>query len=609
MAPSTVRSSSTPLQEILGVASGSGIFTQTGGVNLPYAATPLAVNINFNALEVGYSNGGYGEYNLQGGTVGAAAIYVGGNVASQYANGVLMQAGTGVFNQTGGAVGSYGINGFGSSANNAVGLTVGGVVGGTSVGRGNYCSSVGTYNLGNGTSSPLLVGGCEVVGASGTGTFTQNSGTNAIVGGGLATWTMGAAGVYYNNAMGALFLGWYAEPTGRASAYYGNGVGTYNLNGGLLTGGPINNSGEGPVNGMGGYEVLGVGGTGIFNQTGGTNISTFQLDVGGCPTQGLNITLPTTLAAYGAYTLSGGLLQVPVSQYSQGELVGFGGRGIFNQTGGTNLAYEISLAGYIPSGNSYIGTPGTYNLNGGLLQANTITQNTNFGAVATFNFNAGTLQASPQGTVNHPAGLVNAMQITVGTAASNVATVDANGQTVTLNGYAYPYPGALSGPGQLRVIDSVGGGTVTLGGSDINGNPMSNYYTGGTTVLSGTLEVLYAQALPNVGVLTIGGPGQVVRAAFNLNGTQQTTRRARHRIEPGPSRSQLPDARRRPADDRRPRHEYYPEHGHYLRHESDRAGRLRIDDRQHHRLQRGRFRAAHGPRGRHLFAAGGCGKC
>ena len=158
-----------------------------------------------------------------------------------------------------------------------------------------------------------------------------------------------------------------------------------------------------------------------------------------------------------------------------------------------------------------------------MLQANTITQNTNFGAVATFNFNAGTLQASPQGTVNHPAGLVNAMQITVGTAASNVATVDANGQTVTLNGYAYPYPGALSGPGQLRVIDSVGGGTVTLGGSDINGNPMPNYYTGGTTVLSGTLEVLYAQALPNTGVLTIGGPGSSVRAAFNLNGTQQTT--------------------------------------------------------------------------------------
>ena len=47
-------------------------------------------------------------------------------------------------------------------------------------------SSVGTYTLGstNGTGSPLLVGGCEVIGVSGTGTFTQNCGTNAIVGGG-----------------------------------------------------------------------------------------------------------------------------------------------------------------------------------------------------------------------------------------------------------------------------------------------------------------------------------------------------------------------------------------------------------------------------------------
>ena len=31
---------------------------------------------------------------------------------------------------------------------------------------------------------PLFVGGCELVGGSGTGTFTQNSGTNAIIGGG-----------------------------------------------------------------------------------------------------------------------------------------------------------------------------------------------------------------------------------------------------------------------------------------------------------------------------------------------------------------------------------------------------------------------------------------
>ena len=70
---------------------------------------------------------------------------------------------------------------------------------------------------------------------------------------------------------------------------------------------------------------------------------------------------------------------------------------------------------------------------------------------------------------------------------------------------------ALAGPGQLRVIDSVGGGTVVLGNS--NNTSLGNLYTGGTTVLSGTLQVLSATALPNVGVLTVGGPTAVVLSA------------------------------------------------------------------------------------------------
>ena len=41
--------------------------------------------------------------------------------------------------------------------------------------------------------------------------------------------------------------------------------------------------------------------------------------------------------------------------------------------------------------------------------------------------------------------------------------------------------------------------------------------------MSGTLEVLTSNTLPGTGVLTVGGPASLVRAAFNLNGTQQTT--------------------------------------------------------------------------------------
>ena len=121
---------------------------------------------------------------------------------------------------------------------------------------------------------------------------------------------------------------------------------------------------------------------------------------------------------------------------------------------------------------------------------------------ATFNFTAGTLQAAPSGlTVTTP--------ITLGPAASNIATVDAHGQTVNLNGIpdVQPVWGYLSGPGQLRVIDSVGGGRVVLGNT---ASLAANYYTGGTTVMSGTLEVVNYQALPTTGVLTVGGPVAVV---------------------------------------------------------------------------------------------------
>ena len=63
-------------------------------------------------------------------------------------------------------------------------------------------------------------------------------------------------------------------------------MGTYNLNGGLLTGGP--NTGMT----SGGLEIVGVAGTGIFNQTGGTNIATVDLDVGGTAPTNTSATLP-----------------------------------------------------------------------------------------------------------------------------------------------------------------------------------------------------------------------------------------------------------------------------------------------------------------------------
>ena len=51
----------------LGVASGSGIFTQTGGTNNSIVNSGYGYTGDFSSVSLGFSPGGYGEYNLQGG--------------------------------------------------------------------------------------------------------------------------------------------------------------------------------------------------------------------------------------------------------------------------------------------------------------------------------------------------------------------------------------------------------------------------------------------------------------------------------------------------------------------------------------------------------------
>ena len=128
--------------------------------------------------------------------------------------------------------------------------------------------------------------------------------------------------------------------------------------------------------------------------------------------------------------------------------------------------------------------------------------------LAAFNFTGGTLQAGWN--------LALLVPVTVGTNASNVATVDANGHVLSLN--ANGTSNVLSGPGGLAVIDSAGGGKVVLGGSDSNGHRLVNTYTGGTTVVSGILELLNSNALPTTGVLTVAGPGSVVSMVATIDG-------------------------------------------------------------------------------------------
>ena len=157
----------TCISEYIGTPSASGVFTQTGGQNVLYKEVTnpgeSAGNVlNYSSLQLGYQAGGYGEYDMSGGSLGVNEICVGANSGQGQQFGMF--SGTGVFTQTGGSVGyldpALGKNG-------AVGLAIGGNWGGQSVAQAPHTTaSSGVYTLGTlgqaaGAGGPLFVGGFE----------------------------------------------------------------------------------------------------------------------------------------------------------------------------------------------------------------------------------------------------------------------------------------------------------------------------------------------------------------------------------------------------------------------------------------------------------------
>ena len=479
------------ISEVVGYDSGSGVFTQSGGLNCPFVNVPGYYA--FSALTLGWGNGAYGEYDMSGGALGVNAIMVGANCSSTGYPGpsYMVNAGTGVFNQTGGSVGFYDVS---TGSTQAVGLAVGGNFSQTGTKYATTYSSVGYYTLGpsnasSATATPLLVGGVEAIGVNGTGTFTQNCGTNAIVGGGLYGYGQAdntkqgfQSSQPFNNVNGILAIGfWNARAfarSGNGATFLGAGVGTYNLNGGLLTGGTTTSIYSQSSNGI---EAVGVNGTGTFNQNGGTNNCTVELDVGGAngsDTAFANYFVYSTQPAVGTYNLTKGLLMGTAGMF---ENVGNNGTGTFNQTGGSNLTYSIDLGGYATAitgthntslqSSSFV-TPGTYNLAGGLLQAATIfASNVDLyqQSPAYFNFTGGTLQAGSLVMLGGETGSPGVEGVRyahhLATAASNVATIDVAGPPFH-QWYRRYCRHRIVGPGQLRVIDSAGGGMFVLGNSN-----------------------------------------------------------------------------------------------------------------------------------------------
>jgi hypothetical protein len=168
----------------------------------------------------------------------------------------------------------------------------------------------GTYNL---SGSGSLSADHEIIGLYGNGVFIQSGGTHTI-----ATLEI-APGV---------------TPSG-STLYFSKG--TYNLTGGSLS---VSNE-----------EVIGVIGTGVFTQSGGTNMTPY-LKLGESSVSFGS----TSYQGNGTYNLSCGSLSV-----SGDEVIGSYGIGNLNQTGGSNM-----VAGTLTLGDQSQGS-GSYHLKGGSL--------------------------------------------------------------------------------------------------------------------------------------------------------------------------------------------------------------------------------------------------
>ena len=454
---------------------GTGTFTQSGGT---HSVSPLSIG------EVNYGVSGSGTYILSGGLLSAGNEGIGDN---------------GTFTQTGGThavyelfisadagrSATYNLRG-GSLYVGAYGETIdtSGTGGFTQSGRTNSVSSYivlgsspdgnGAYNLSGGFLSAATVS----LGVSGTGSFTQSSGTNSVSGG--------------------LVFAQNVNPP----AEIVHSVGTYNLNGGLLTlgaGGLSSGSGAASFNFGGGtlgatapwsssmnLNLAGSGGAATIDTTGGNISLTGNLTGAGTLNKvgpGI-LSLSGTNSVLGSLFVNGGTLEIPSGSLTAvTEYVGYNGNGTLTQTGGTNTITNTL----------YLAANGPYNLYGGLLVVPSISGS------AFLNISGGTLTGGTgAAAINVPVFL-------------NSAPVTAVAPSITFN--------ALSEVIDAAPIGGPGGPTKT--GPAIWVYSAANSYTGNTMISQGAVELADPNAAQNTTLVVnasnglLFGPGI---GTFNLGG-------------------------------------------------------------------------------------------
>ncbi len=461
--------------------AGSGIAPGTGG-----AASTLTIN----AVGDGYNPAGNG-INVQAGSgantisahviLGRAQTFTNSSANALALSGSVT-AGSNLLTLAGSGATTI------SSLSTSTGATINSGAGAVTI---SAVTLGGASTFTNGSASALALGsvsaGANLLTLAGSGTTTianLSTGAGATVSSGAAAETVSAAtltgaSTFTNSSANTLTLN---NVTAGANALTIAGTGATALTGtdalaqvtantGSLivgTGTAITSSGGWFVGNAANGNVTQNGGSVTIN---GTAASTF---VSG----GLVLAAATTgfAGATGNYTLNNGTLGLGNNALVLGDAPDHNSptTGTFTQNGGTATIGTISL------GRNYGGTlVGTYNLNGGTLQANGFSNTDgNTAATMNFNFNGGILQARQ----------ALAFTPTTGTTQTTYnSSIGANGGTIDTNGFAVTWNAPLTHAGTpatdggLTVNSSGAGGSLTLS--------TANTYTGTTAVTSGTLAV------------------------------------------------------------------------------------------------------------------------
>ena len=352
--------------------------------------------------------------------------------------------------------------------------------------------SVGTYSL---SGSGNLSAPNESVGYWGSGTFAQAGGTNIVSGSNLSIGgNAGSNGIYSLSGSGLLtapmmYLG------------YAAGTGSIGMTGGSLA---VSTSAS-----------IGYSGLGTFTQSGGTSSFSGNL------VYYSGLFLGYNSSSLGICNLSGGQMS---AVFDGSEYVGYSGRGIFTQTGGTNTVGQGGIyLGYNPSSN------GIYYLSGGLLSTESL-GNEYIGQQGAGSFiqSGGTNLASNylevgSGTYSLSGGSLGGA-VAVGEQRSGQGTFTQSGGTSTIRSLDIEYGGtySLSG-GLLSGSEGVGGdagqGTFTQSGGTNNIASLTVLAISGSTA---TYNLTGGLLTAGSGVIEYVGYREQTRGTFTQSGGTNT---------------------------------------------------------------------------------------